>query len=321
MPSEPSPSAICGVVVAFNERDRIVGAVRSLLDQKLPPGTAWSEIVVVASGCTDATETVVTETFEAEPLVRLVVEPVRAGKGAALNTAFDRLRGDWCVLLDGDCRAEPGAIGALLHAAGGGRTVPVAVGARHVPPVLPGALGQAYDLLWTAVDAEASEGRYHDGRGVLLDNLVLLPGQFLPRIPTGLINEADWLRRSTLAAGGTVVYAPDAGVAIDVPPTWGGLVAFRRRVLNGHRQSRGRGGPLPPTISAELRRHPFATLAWLLRIARRRGAGVEALLGMALTEVTARLLSLSDSEERRAALYVWPRLPSSGTPARRSPEG
>jgi glycosyltransferase involved in cell wall biosynthesis len=302
-------------VVAHNEESRIEAAVRSLLDQELPDGVAWTEIRVLASGCTDRTEAVVREAFAHEPLVHLVGEPQRHGKAAALNRLFREAVGDWFVLLDGDCAAAPGAVTALLGAAAREGARPVGVGPRHVPPELGGVFGGAIGFLWAVADHRALGARPGDRGRVMLDNLALLPVRSLPTIPAGTVNEAGALEAHLLGAGGSVRYAPDARVAISVPRSFPSYVRQRWRILVGDRQLDTRVGAPSATLRWEFGRRPVGTVAQLLAEGRRLRVPVASFLGLAAAESAARILALVDYDRQVGKLVVWPRIPSASAPS------
>jgi glycosyltransferase involved in cell wall biosynthesis len=310
MTPQPAPIGIAGGIVAHNEEARIERAVRSLLDQALPTGCVWTEIRVLASGCTDRTGERVRTAFANEPLVHLEEEGHRAGKAAALAKLFRGVTDPWFVLLDGDCRAEEGSLAAMLAAAGKTPRRPVAVGARHVPPALPGGYGAAIALAWEILNERAAASRPDAPGPVLLDNLVLLSTDPLPRVRAGVINEARVIEAEVLRAGGAVLFASDARVAIAVPSGYRGLIAFRRRILNGHRQLAPGLGPARTLVGPELARHPGRSIAAVLAAARRRHVGLAGLAGLAAAESTAQLRSRIDGASRFDAEARWTRLAS-----------
>jgi cellulose synthase/poly-beta-1,6-N-acetylglucosamine synthase-like glycosyltransferase len=71
------------------------------------------EILVVADGCDDGTETLV-ERF-ADRGVRCLVQPVRAGKEAAMQFAAREARGDVLLFTDANARLNMGALRAMTR--------------------------------------------------------------------------------------------------------------------------------------------------------------------------------------------------------------
>ena len=82
------------IVPAYNAQATLAAALRSVLQQSVPP----LEVLVVDDGSVDGTVTVA-ETFG--PQVRLIRQP-NGGPGAARNTGIRAARGAWIGLLDAD---------------------------------------------------------------------------------------------------------------------------------------------------------------------------------------------------------------------------
>jgi len=82
------------IVPAYNAQATLAAALRSALQQSVPP----LEVLVVDDGSVDGTAAVA-ETFG--PQVRLIRQP-NGGPGAARNTGIRAARGAWIGLLDAD---------------------------------------------------------------------------------------------------------------------------------------------------------------------------------------------------------------------------
>src|SRR5512139_438344 len=95
------PLLRCSVgVTAYNEEANIGSLLEALLGQHLHD-VEISEIIVVASGCTDNTVPII-QSYTAEfPLIRLFVQSKREGKTAAINVFLANAREDICVLESG----------------------------------------------------------------------------------------------------------------------------------------------------------------------------------------------------------------------------
>jgi biofilm PGA synthesis N-glycosyltransferase PgaC len=92
----------CSVgITAHNEEANIGRLLHAMLDQHLEEAEI-SEIIVVASGCTDNTCDIV-RGFEAqEPRIKLLVQDDREGKVSAVNLFLQHAQEDICVLESGD---------------------------------------------------------------------------------------------------------------------------------------------------------------------------------------------------------------------------
>jgi glycosyltransferase involved in cell wall biosynthesis len=285
--------SLCGGVVAYNERDRIAGAIGSLLDQTLPPGAEWINVVVVVSGSTDGTPEVVRTLAARDPRIQVVVQPHREGKSAALAEVFRRARGDYLVLLNGDALAAPGAVVALLKEAAA-PTDRFAVMGRPLPPNgAPGTFSSAVSLLW-GIHNSLHLAALSDGSGNhLSDELLLLPVRELPPLARGVVNDGSfvggWLARNR----GELRYAPRAIVSITSPRTFREHVRQRRRIVFGHRQIQAQLAVDPLTIGRYAWRNPRRAIRLLAGETRRPG-GVFALSTLLAGEALAGTLARID---------------------------
>jgi glycosyltransferase involved in cell wall biosynthesis len=101
------------IVLAYNSRNRVDIALRSLQDQDLD---GEFEIVLVDSG-TDGCAAYVTHRY---PEVRIVRSPVRLWPGQARNQGLRAARGEFVAFLSDDTAAAPGWLSARLAVHRGG---------------------------------------------------------------------------------------------------------------------------------------------------------------------------------------------------------
>ncbi len=71
-------------IMAYNEEANIGRLLKAVLSQKLKT-VAITEIVVVASGCTDSTEAIVRDWTKRDPRIRLLSQEKRLGKAGAMQ--------------------------------------------------------------------------------------------------------------------------------------------------------------------------------------------------------------------------------------------
>jgi len=86
------------VIPAYNVALCIERAIRSALDQSLPP----IEVIVVDDGSTDSTFDVVSRLSRDDARVKLLKLPINRGPAAARNAGIESARGDWIAILDAD---------------------------------------------------------------------------------------------------------------------------------------------------------------------------------------------------------------------------
>jgi glycosyltransferase involved in cell wall biosynthesis len=280
-----------GGVVAYNEERRIATALRSLLDQDLPPGFVWNQVWVVASGCTDRTAEIARSL---DSRVRVLEEPERRGKANALLEVFSHAKGDYLVLLNGDARAVPGALRALVDEAGQLRP-PYAIMGHPIPePLGDGWSADAVSLLW---ELDHQFHRLSIAQGTctnLSDELLLLPTSHLPPIPPETINDGGFIGAWLTCVGGQLRYATSALVEIEVPTRFGDYVTQRRRIRFGLDQVARQTGVIPSTLQQLARTDPRRALDLLRSIVRKVPRGVRGLTWLIAAEVAAIILLIKD---------------------------
>lgn len=100
------------VMIPAHDEEEGIGATLADVRSQLGPG---DRMVVVADNCTDGTAGVA-RSAGAEVIER--VDPERRGKGYALELGIDRVSPsppDVLIVVDADCRLDPGSIDALVH--------------------------------------------------------------------------------------------------------------------------------------------------------------------------------------------------------------
>jgi cellulose synthase/poly-beta-1,6-N-acetylglucosamine synthase-like glycosyltransferase len=101
-------------VLAHNEAHNIVRALHALLAQEMREH-AIEEIIVIASGCTDATVALAEGVASSFPIVKVEVETERSGKATAIRRLTARARGVVIVMVGADTLPERTAIEHLLQ--------------------------------------------------------------------------------------------------------------------------------------------------------------------------------------------------------------
>jgi poly-beta-1,6-N-acetyl-D-glucosamine synthase len=109
----PQPFKLSVVVCAYNEEQNLPHLLRALTTST-GPSFDLREILCVASGCTDRTVEVIATWHRIDPRVRLLVQPVRLGKAAALAEGLRAARGDVILIQNADTLPAPGALEHLV---------------------------------------------------------------------------------------------------------------------------------------------------------------------------------------------------------------
>lgn len=102
--------AVSIVTANFNGARHLAAAVRSVLDQTLDD----FELIVVDDRSTDDSLAVIAEAAAGDPRVKVLVQTVNGGPGAARNRALDEARGRWIAVFDSDDLMAPDRLERLV---------------------------------------------------------------------------------------------------------------------------------------------------------------------------------------------------------------
>jgi hypothetical protein len=312
---EGAPLLLDAGIPAVDDAGTIEDAVASLLGQELPPGVQWGHLWIAVSPSHDGTFERVLALAKEDDRIRPWREPERRGKSAALNEIFERCQADHLVLLNADARAAPGAVRALFEASRG-LSGAFAVMGRPRPLTEPGTLwSESLEVLWSLHHA-VHAGSLSSGQGNhLSDEMLLLSRPALLPFPPGVINDGAYLGSRLRRSGGTLAYAAEAGVGVQVAPTLRQHLVQRRRIRVGHRQIRSLAGERPTTLPAFALEEPRRGLPLLRESLRGRDHPWAALTLLALAEGLAMGLALWDRMVPGRDHVRWQRIPS-GSPSR-----
>jgi biofilm PGA synthesis N-glycosyltransferase PgaC len=215
----------CSVgITAHNEEANIGRLLHAMLDQQLDM-VEISEIIVVASGCTDNTCDIV-RGFEAqEPRIKLLVQDEREGKVSAVNLFLQHAQEDICVLESGDTLPGEETVENLVKmlrdpqvGMTGAHKVPV-----NVPDQVVGYLSHLRLTLEHSLCLEIPR----------LGEMIAFRKVF-NQIPPDVAMDEAFVEALMIQRGLQVRYAPDAMVYNMGPETLRDFVRQRRRNYAGH---------------------------------------------------------------------------------------
>jgi len=215
----------CSVGVMAHNEVRNVGRLLDVLLEQADAGSGIREIIVVASGCTDGTESEVERRAERDSRIRLISEPERRGKAAAINIFLEEASEPVCVVVCGDTLPAPGAVARL--------TAPLAdpsvgmSGARPVPlndkNTFPGFVVHfLWDLHHQVALKQPKCGEMIAFRKVF------------GRLPDDTIVDEPQIEALVREAGLGVVYAPEAVVYNLGPDNLREIIMRRRSIVAGY---------------------------------------------------------------------------------------
>jgi len=215
----------CSVgITAYNEEANIGKLLQALLDQQLST-VEITEIIVVASACTDNTIPIVQEFMRKDPRIRLIVQEKREGKPAAVNLFLQAAKEDICVLESGDTLPRYDSIENLVRPFAdpkvgmtGAQKVPV-----NAPSDVVGYLSHLRLRMEHALCMEIPR----------LGELIAFR-KVLDRIPPDVAMDEAFVEALVIRNGLQVRYAPDAVVFNMGPTTVSDFIRQRRRNYAGH---------------------------------------------------------------------------------------
>ncbi len=230
LPPAASPPPLSLIIAAYNEAEVIAAKIENSLALDYPPDRL--EILVVADGSNDGTAEIVAA--YAARGVRLLHQPQRQGKSAAINRAAAQARGDILVFSDANAFYLPDALRMLVRhfadAQVGGVTgqktirssvsvtLPsVSVTLPSVSVMLPsdsqlpaGGVSESSSLYWRYESAiKQWESAIGSTAGVVGEMMAVRHSLFQP-IPLDVINDDAYLAVRLCAQGARVVYEPAA---------------------------------------------------------------------------------------------------------------
>jgi poly-beta-1,6-N-acetyl-D-glucosamine synthase len=130
------------LIAAYNEEDCIAAKIENALTLDYPADKI--DLLVVTDGSTDSTNAIVAG--YAQRHVRLLYQPQRRGKSAALIRAFPQAQGDVVVFSDANSLFAPGALRALVRNLADPQVAAASGAKRMLDPRQ--ATGQGEGLYW-----------------------------------------------------------------------------------------------------------------------------------------------------------------------------
>jgi glycosyltransferase involved in cell wall biosynthesis len=101
------------LIPVYNERTVVERSLRQVLAAPLPENMD-RELVIVDDCSQDGTSAILDRLAAQEPCIRLIRKEVNEGKGAAVRTAIQHAKGDFCLVQDADLEYDPDEYPKLL---------------------------------------------------------------------------------------------------------------------------------------------------------------------------------------------------------------
>jgi len=288
--NEPREPIRCSVgITAHNEEANIGQLLDAIRNQRLHQ-VEITEIIVVASGCTDRTEDIVREYAAKDPRIRLLVQERREGKTSAVNLFLAHASEKICVLESGDTLPHEDAIENMVRmfadpAVGmtGAHKVPV-----NTPDHIIGYLSHLRLKMEHQLCLEIPR----------LGELIAFRKVF-DRIPPDVAMDEAFVEALVIRRGLQVRYAPDAVVFNMGPETVGDFIKQRRRNYAGHLHLKEKYGYRVSSLeSGRVLRLALSEIWGAIRL-------IWVLFALAVLEAISRALGWWDYRVRKRRHVVW----------------
>jgi glycosyltransferase involved in cell wall biosynthesis len=226
-------------VCAYNEERNINALLADILNQKGLPRNV--RVIVVASGCTDNTVSIVREITKVNHKVELIEEKNRTGKTNAINLMLANCPAGLLVLVSADIRLPRDSVSEILRVFWDER-VAVAGGLPIVGNSESSVVAKSAAIIWRVMRqtmiALGSTGEL----SFVMGELYCFKTNLVGRIPSEVVNDDAYIATFARNKGFKVVHAARANFVLKVPSSIPDYIAQRRRVTYGHMLIRAQMG-------------------------------------------------------------------------------
>lgn len=217
-------------ICAYNEEKNIGALLDNLLTKQPLPYNF--EIIVICSGCTDNTPSIVKKFGKKDKRIRLISENERRGKAFALNRLLNIYRGEIFVHLDADHLPEPGALNALLKHFKDAKIG--AVSGCQIPLKVDNFMGRINDVIW-GLHNETQRYYHQKCKAQHLGGVLFaIRKGICDRIPEDIVNDDAYMGVICQKKNYRIVFEEKARAIFRGPESISDYITQRRRVIYGH---------------------------------------------------------------------------------------
>jgi len=284
----------CSVgIFAYNEEVNIGRLLEAINGQRLRQ-VEIAEVYVIASGCTDSTESIVKSLQKKNKKIHLVSESERKGKASAINLFLRAAKEKILVLISADVIPQKDAIERLV---GAFKDPEVGMaGSRPVP------VNRKDNLIGFAVNLEWKLHYLISLRSPKMGEMVAIRRTFTKIDSKSAVDEPS-IEVIISAQGYRIVYVPTSKVNNKGPETIRNFLRQRRRIYAGQLALLQRYNYRPPTLnSVVLVRTLFSAIDY-------RPRTILYTLGTIALEIIARLFGWIDFHFQTRDHSVWKMVP------------
>ncbi len=280
----------CSVgITAHNEEANIGKLLAAMRAQKLET-VAISEIIVVASGCTDRTIEIIREHAAQDARIQLIAQDQREGKTSAINQFLRAVQEDICVLQSGDTLPREDSIENLVKPFADPKVG--MTGAQKIPVNVPEHIVGYMSHLRLELEHQLCLEIPRLGELIAFRNV-------FSQIPPDVAMDEAFVEALVVKRGLDVRYAPDAVVYNMGPETLGEFIMQRRRNYAGHLHLRRKYGYRVSSLdTTRVMRIGIAEILNALRL-------IATLVSLALVEAFARALGAFDYYIKGNKQVIW----------------
>ncbi len=212
-------------VCVYNEEKNIKRFIDSLLKQELK-NVKIKEIIVIVSGSTDKTLSIVKKFSKGNKLIKIIYKKKREGKATAVNMFIEKASSEILVLMGGDIILAPDTVEELVGKFSNNEVGMTGVRPIPINDIDSGLFGYAAHLLWelhhlvSLQDPKMGE--------------VVAFRRIFRKIPTiSSVDEAN-IEPLIRGQGYKIVYVPEAKAYNKGPTNIKDFVKQRQRIFSGH---------------------------------------------------------------------------------------
>lgn len=280
----------CSVgITAHNEQANIGKLLAAMIAQELEM-VEITEIIVVASGCSDNTVPIIQEYAAKDARIQLIVQEKREGKTSAINQFLQRAREEICVLESGDTLPRADTIENLVKLFADPQVG--MTGAQKVPVNVPEHVVGYMSHLRLKMEHQLCLEIPRTGELIAFRKV-------FKQLPPDVAMDEAFVEALVIRRGLEVHYAPDAVVYNMGPETLGEFIMQRRRNYAGHLHLRRKYGYRVSSLDTmRVLRIGFDEVWNALRLIGTLGA-------LAMVEAIARVLGAYDYYIKGNKHVVW----------------
>ncbi len=243
-------------ICAYNEAKNIGKLLNNVLyEQALPVN---SEVLVVCSGCTDATTDIVQEYAAKDARLRVHIEEKRSGKASAINYILSNATGEVILFVSADTLPKKSSFSRLIAKL---QMPNVGIVSGNPVPVNPptSLVGKLVQLLW-GFHGYVFEKLNDSGLARHATEIFCIRKGIVDKIPVETVNDDAYLAVTAKKKGWLIKFDAQSQVLICGPNTFHEYFQQRRRIIFGHYQIRKLTGESPQYLVHLMPLHPLKTL-------------------------------------------------------------